>query len=309
MTDADERESGKKPFYDRGSFKAAVAVVGLVGGLWAWLGPPKPFDLVHQLTAKEALPYRNVEIILDASAGMGERFDDGTKLAVAAAAVGQYATASEEVGLALRRAGGSCENAGGQLVGFGKGHGEEIKKMAAEQEPRGKSNLTQVVRTAIGDFSSGEFHRAGSENVIVVFVGSGDSCLLGEAGDLIRSELESAQITASFQLFALDVSAKTLKNLKRMEQQLEGVAAVHLNESESAEELEEQVDDFAPEVESGELGETTESVESSTEESTEATETTEPTEGEGEVEEDLETEAGEEAPVEAGGGEAEGAAP
>jgi len=308
MADADKRESGRKPFYERGSFKAAVAVVGLVGGVWALLGPPKPFDLVHQLTAEEALPYRNVEIILDASARMGEKFGDSTKLAVAAAAVGQYAAAGEEVGLALRRAGGGCENAGGQLVGFGKGHGEEIREMAAEQEPRGESNLTQVVRTAIGDFSGDEFHRTGSENVIVVFVGSGDSCL-GEAGDLIRGELESAQIKASFQLFALDVSAKTLKSLKQMERQLEGVAAVHLSESESAEELEEQVENLAPEVEPGELGETTQTVESSTEESTEATETTEPSEGGGEVEEDLETEPGEEVPVEAGGGEAEGAAP
>lgn len=310
MNEADERESSNKPFYERGSFKAAVAVVGLVGGLWALFGPPKPYDLVHKLTEGEPLPYRNVEIVLDASARMGEKFGDSTKLAVAAAAVGEYATAGEEVGLALRRVGGSCDNAGEQLVGFGKGHGAEIEEKAAAQEPRGKLNLTRAVRTAIGDFSGGEFHRTGSENVIVIFVGGDDNCL-SEAGDLIRSELESAQIKASFQLFAIDVSEKTLKNLKQMERQLEGVAAVHLNESESAAELEEQVEEFAPEVEAAGPGEVTETVESSTEETTEATEageTTEPSE-ESEAEAELETGSGEEPPVEEGGGEAGGAAP
>jgi len=308
MADGGERASAKKPFYERGSFKAAVAVVGLVGGLWAFLGPPKPFDLAHQLTADEPLPYRNVEIILDASARMGEKLGSSTKLAVAAAAVGEYATAGEEVGLALRRAGGSCETDGDQLVGFGKGHGAEVKEEAAVQEPRGDLNLTQAVRAAIGDFSGGEFHRTGSENVIVVFVGSNDSCL-GEAGDLIRSELESAQIEASFQLFAINVSEKTLKSLKEMERQLEGVAAVHLSESESAEELEEQVDEYAPEDEPGELGETTGAVESSTEESTETTEAGEATEEGSEAEEELEPEPEEPAPVEEGGGEAEGEVP
>jgi hypothetical protein len=301
-----ERESSRKPFYERGSFKAAAAVVGLVGGLWALLGAPKPIDLADQLTDEAALPYRNAEIILDASTQMGEKLGDSTKLAVAAAAAGRYATAGEEVGLALRRAGGSCDNAGEQLVDFGKGHGAEIKEKAAEQEAGGESNLTQAVRTAIGDFSGGEFHRTGSENVIVVFVGSSDSCE-GEAGELIRSELESADIAASFELFALDVSAKTLKNLKEFEQQLEGVAAVHLSESESAEELEEQVEEVAPELEAGELAETFESDESPTEEGSE--EATEASEGETEAEEALQPESGEEPPAFEEGGEAEGEGP
>src|SRR4051794_40726485 len=117
MADADERESTKKPFHERGSFKAAVAVVGLAGGLWAFLGAPPPWKVARDLT-DNPLPLRNTEIILDASARMGEQFGEGTKLKVAVAAVSQYAAAGEHVGLALRRAGGDCEEAGDPVVGF-----------------------------------------------------------------------------------------------------------------------------------------------------------------------------------------------
>lgn len=308
MTAEDVRESTRKPFYERGSFKAVVAVVGLVGGLWAFLGPPAPFDLASELTSDEPLPFRNTEIILDASAVTGERFGDSTKLAVAAAAVGRYAAASEETGLALRRVGGSCGDAGDPLVGFDDGQGVEIAEAALSQEPAGESNLTQAVRAAIADFSGGDFHRSESENTIIVFVGSSDSCE-GEAGELIRDELESAEIKASFQLFAIDVSGKALKNLKAMERQLEEVAAVQLREADSVEDLYEEVEDANPEIDLqaltiGEETETTETTEAEATETseTETTETTEPTETETtertETTEPAETEATETEPTE-----------
>jgi hypothetical protein len=295
MADAGERNSSKKPFHERGSFKAAVALLGLVGGLWAFLGAPPPWQLARDLT-DDPLPLRNAEIILDASAATGERFGDSTKLAVAAEAVGRYAAAGEDVGLALRRAGGSCEDAGGQLVGFNDGQGAKIKEEALAQKPGGDSNLTQAVMTAIGDFSGSSFHRSGSENVIVVFASSMDDCE-GEAGELIRDALETAEIKASFELFAIDVSAATLKNLKTLERQLRPVAAVHLREADSAKELNDQVEEFDLEAEVNQ--------EIAPEE---RTETTEGEAGEAFEEEEPEpTEGGsvEEGAVEEGAGEAE----
>jgi hypothetical protein len=312
MTGGGERESTKKPFYERGSFKAVVAVVGLAGGVWAFLGAPTPWKAVGDLT-DNPLPLRNTEIILDASSRMGEPFGQGTKLEVAVAAVAQYAAAGEHVGLALRRAGGGCEEAGDPIVGFDDDQSEAIRSAARAQEPGGESNVTEQVRAAIGDFSGSDFHRAGSENQIVVFVGGEDTCPF-EGTQAIRNELTHAKIDASFQLFALDVSEQTLAGLEAMARELKAVGTAELHAADNVEELYEAVQEEVPGLQAADFESFAgpdETIPGTEEPETGVTEEEQAEEEQTEegLEEEIEPEAGEVAPVEEGGGEAEGAAP
>ena len=177
MPDAEaDRESTSKPFFERRLFKAAVAVVGLLGAVWALLGAPKPWDVAKDITAAAPLPLKNTEIVLDASAHMGEPFGRVTKYDIAATAVAQWAVSSEEVGLALRGAGGSCDDDGEALIDFGKGNSDDVRKAAFEKEPAGRSNFVAAVRTAVTEFSDARFKRPGAENQVMVFVGGKDEC-------------------------------------------------------------------------------------------------------------------------------------
>jgi hypothetical protein len=248
---AEERESEKKAFHERGSFKAAVAVIGLLTGIWALLGAPRPWEVASDLTANP-LPLRNTEVILDASAHMGEKFGKATKLDIAAAQVGRYVVADERIGLALRRVGGGCEEESEQLVGFDNGHSDEVRAAADEQQPAGKANLSAAVRAAINDFSGESFHRPGAENQVVIFAGDMDEC--DElAGQEIRDELESANIHPVFQVFAIKVSKQTKKSLDRMKKQLRGVAQVEIRTADTVQQLYRAVTEEMPGGGSGQV--------------------------------------------------------
>lgn len=244
---ADEKsETAKKPFFERGSFKAAVAVIGLLGGVWALLGAPKPWEVATELAANP-LPLRNTEIILDASARMKEPFGKATKLAIAAEAVGRYAAADEHIGLALRRVGGSCDESSDAVVGFDDHQADDVTAAAGELEPRGRSNLALAVRTAINDFAGAAFHRPGSENQIVIFAGGGDEC--GDTtGQEIRAQLEQAKINPEFHVYAINVSKKELKSLKALKRQLAPVAPVQLDTANNVTQLYEAVQEDAREA-------------------------------------------------------------
>lgn len=245
---ADEKsETAKKPFFERGSFKAAVAVIGLLGGVWALLGAPKPWEVATELAANP-LPLRNTEIILDASARMKEPFGKATKLAIAAEAVGRYAAADEDIGLALRRVGGTCDESSDAVVGFDDHQADDVTAAAGELEPRGRSNLALAVRTAINDFAGAAFHRPGSENQIVIFAGGGDEC--GDTtGQEIRTQLEQAKINPEFHVYAINVSKKELKSLKALKRQLAPVAPVQLDNANNVAQLYEAVQEDAREAE------------------------------------------------------------
>lgn len=245
MGATEERESGKKAFHERGSFKAAVAVIGLLTGVWALLGAPKPWEVASDIAANP-LPLRNTEIILDASAHMGEKFGKATKLDIAAAQVGRYVAADDPIGLALRRVGGSCEEESDQVVGFDNGHSDEVREAATEQQPAGKANLSSAVRAAINDFSGESFHRPGAENQVVIFAGDMDECA-ELAGQEIRDELESANIHPVFQVFAIKVSKQAKKSLDDMKRQLRGVARVEIRTADTVKQLYRAVTETMPE--------------------------------------------------------------
>jgi len=247
MADADaDRESTKKPFVERGSFKAAVAVVGLLGAVWALLGAPKPWDVAKDATAKAPLPLKNTEIVLDASAHMGEPFGRVTKYDIAATEAARWAIADEGAGLALRVAGGSCNERSETLVDFGKGNSDEVREAALEREPSGKSNFAAAVRAAITDFSEAEFKRPGSENQVMVFLGGDDECW-GVPGEEIRDELEQSGVKTVFRFFALKVSKQTKKSLETMERQLGSVARVEVREANTLGQVQEAVDEVKEE--------------------------------------------------------------
>lgn len=235
MAADDERESVQKSFYDRGIFKGAVAVVGLLSAVWAFSGAPKPWEAASELAANP-LPLRNTEIILDASSRMGTPFGKATKLDIAAEAVDRYAAASEHIGLALRRVGGSCDKPYEPVVGFDDGHGDDVSAAAGTLRPSGSSNLDLAVLSAINDFSGEAFHRPGAENQIVIFAGGGDQC--GDrTGREIRHQLEQAEINPEFHVYAIHVSKQELKSLKAMKRQLKKVAPVELDQADNVKQL------------------------------------------------------------------------
>ena len=256
MSPSEPATDPRKHFHERWQFQAAAAVVALLTALWAFTGVPKPWDLWNELTSEE-LSLKNTEIILDASKPMHVSFGKATKLEVAAGAVGQYTAGANGIGLALRRAGGSCEEEPEQLVGFGTGHSQEVSEKAKEQRPEGELNLTAAVRAAIGDFADESFQRKGSENQIVIFAGNGDEC-----EDLpnqeLRDELDNANVTTVFKVFALKVSGQELASLERFKQQLQGTARVEIRDADNVHQLYKAVAEEAPEAGEGEAsGETT----------------------------------------------------
>ncbi|HEU4706029.1 MAG TPA: vWA domain-containing protein [Solirubrobacterales bacterium] len=235
MTDGAAETKAKKPFYESNLFRATVAVVGLLGTLWAFVGLPTPTHVVKEITANE-LPLHNVEIVLDASSRMGSRFGNATKLEVAAEAVDQYVAADDNVGLALRRAGGSCGQEAEPLVNFDDGQTREVAAAAKEQAPSGRSNWALAVRAAINDFSGTSFHRPGAENQVVLFVGGGDQCG-GLVGQEIRNELQHANVHAQFRVYALKVPKKEQKRFENFKRQLAGVAPVEVHNANSVKQL------------------------------------------------------------------------
>jgi hypothetical protein len=247
MADAEaDRESTKKPFFERSSFKAAVAVVGLLGAVWALLGAPKPWDVAKEAAAPTPLPLKNTEIVLDASAHMKEPFGRVTKYDIAATEAARWAVADEDAGLALRVAGGSCNERSQTLVDFGKGNSDEVREAALAHEPAGRSNFAAAVRAAITDFSEAEFKRPGSRNQVMVFLGGDDECW-GVPGEDIRDELEQSGVETVFRFFALKVSKQTKKSLEVMKRQLGSAARVEIREANTLGQVQQAVNEVKEE--------------------------------------------------------------
>lgn len=134
MADAKERQ----PFYERRSFKGAVALMSALTAVWAFGGAPMPWEGAVDLVSTE-LPHSNTEIVLDASAAMSEPFGKRTKLEAAADAIAGFVTPLNSKGLALRRTGGTCRKSGELLVDFEAGNAEEVSRVATQQQPAGSS--------------------------------------------------------------------------------------------------------------------------------------------------------------------------
>jgi tetratricopeptide (TPR) repeat protein len=236
-----EGEPSRRPFYEHRRWLAGMAVLTAVTAVWALIGAPTPWKIFDDIFSSE-LPGSNTEIVLDASAAMGDPFgSSGTKLDAAADAVGSFAVPFTNEGLALRDFGGGCDEAGELLVDFGEDHGDDVRDAAAEQQPGGDSNLANAVIAAIDDFADVErFPDPDSPKRVVVFTGAVDDCLGESAAGEIRREVERTGIDAVFKLVGVKVSAEDRGRLRSLRNGLGANAEVVFADTE--EELTEVVE-------------------------------------------------------------------
>jgi hypothetical protein len=264
---------GRPPFWERRRFQGAAALVGLVGAVWALVGAPKPWDVVADLFSSE-LPSSNTQIVLDASAAMSAPFGDGTKLDAAAEAIGDYVVPLSNEGLALRRFGGGCEEAGELLVDFGEEHADEVQAAASAQQPEGESNLAYAVRAAIDDFASEDFPDPDGPKSVLVFTGTGEDDCVGNAPDEVRRALERSGVDAVFKFVGVKVPQSERTDLRNLRDALGERAEVEFVDTE--EDLEEIV---APVVEPSPEGTTSDTTVTGTTEAITTTDTTTTIEG------------------------------
>ncbi len=263
------------PFYEHRWFQGAVAVIGLATAIWALVGAPKPWQVAADLSATK-LPLSDTELVLDASSAMGKSFGHKSKLDAAADAIGQYVVPLSHEGLALRRAGGECDEAGELLVDFGSGHSDDVQEAAAEQQPEGSSNMSYAVRAAIDDFTAEGFRNGPSaEKRILIFTGGEDECA-EYATDEIRDALQQSGIETVFRLVALGATKREEKRLEAFKKALAPYADVEIRAPSTEAQLEE--------VMRQETAAATESAVPEGEEEAEEGELEEETSGEGEEE-------------------------
>lgn len=241
MADADR----KPPFYERRWFQGAAALIALIAGAWALTS--KVWDTASSLSADQ-IALVNTEVVLDASAAMAEPFGDATKLDAAAKAIGTYVAPLSNDGLALRRAGGSCSDAGELLVDFGSGNGEEVVETTAEQVPAGRSNMVAAVRAAISDFGDPAFHGSSSTRRVLIFMGGEDECAEDAASE-IRDDLAGTGIDTVFRVVALKVSPEELEGLETFKQALAPYAEVEIRTADTDDQLEEVMEEESEEAE------------------------------------------------------------
>ncbi len=238
MVDAQQ----KPPFYEQRWFKGTAAVIAVVAALTALIGIPNLWDVASKELAADELALVNTEIVLDASAAMAEPFGKGTKLDAAVRAIETYVAPLTNDGLALRRAGGSCSDAGDLLVNFSPGNAEEVSEESAELEPAGSSNVIAATRAAVSDFGHPRFRGEAATKRILIFMGGEDECA-EDAVSEIRDDLHGTGIAAVFRLIPLKVSGQEMRGLREFKQSLEPYAEVEIRPADSEEQLEEVMEE------------------------------------------------------------------
>lgn len=248
MPEDEKQAEGKRaPFYERGAFKGAVAVVGLVAAVWAFTGAPKPWQVAAEINTGPTWRY-NTEIIVDSSSAMAKRFGGKTKLEVAVDGISRSVKGNDSENLALRSAGGSCGSEGEELVDFGPDHGDDVVAQAQELHPHGRSNMVAAVLAAIDQFKEERFQNPEAKNRVLIFMGSEDECALDPYSE-IKRELARADIEASFQVFALRMSKRQLKDLRHFRHAMKPYAEVSVANAHTVEQFEKAVQ---PVLEEGE---------------------------------------------------------
>ncbi len=213
-------------------------MIGLLTAIWALVGAPRPWQVASEITAS-TVTLSHTEIILDASAGTAAAFAGETKLEASQDAVAQFVLPLSNEGVALRRAGGGCDEAGELVVGFGSDQGEEVREEAAAQRPEGKSNIANAVRAAIDDFNESAFRAPNTTERILIFMNGEDECG-GEASE-IRDALDGSEVDADFRLVALSPSRAERRNLMSFKRELASYADVEVRTPATKRELKEVV--------------------------------------------------------------------
>lgn len=189
------------PFYEHRAFQGAVAVIGLLTAVWALIGAPRPWSVATEITAVEAPPLSNTEVVLVADRSMGESFDGATKMDAAVEAIDVIGQATSNQGLALRRGGESCGDPGEQIVGFGSHHGDDIATAAEDVVPAGQADLSSAVNGALDDLEDPSL-KPSSRKGVIVFLGGKDKCDEEAVSD-VRREIEAHGVSPQFKIIAL----------------------------------------------------------------------------------------------------------
>jgi hypothetical protein len=229
----------KPPFYESRVFQGVVAVIGLLTAIWAFVGAPRPWQVVTNISAT-TVPLSNTEIVLDASAKMATPFGRETKLEAAQMAIGRYVAPLSNEGIALRRTGGSCGESGDLLVGFDNDHGDDVRESALEQRPAGRSNIANAVRAAVDDFRTDSFSGPDSTNRILIFISGEDECS-PNAGEEIREELDQSNVDTAFRFVALRPSGAEMKRLKDFRDELGPSVDAEIHAADSEKQLKDVV--------------------------------------------------------------------
>ena len=165
---------------------AIIAMVGaMVGGVYGLI------QLVESHFFKTEPIGVNTEIVLDRSAGMGEKFDGTTKWEAALTAVEQSLElqVGKKDNLAFRQFGGPCFGENTQLlVKFDQNNKNQVRKALGNIVLNGETTLASAIIEASADFND-PVRFGGVKKTIIVITGGGDSCHR-DAVQFIRDRLQ-----------------------------------------------------------------------------------------------------------------------
>jgi hypothetical protein len=213
-------------------------VIALLTAIWAFVGAPRPWQVASEISAS-TVTLSNTEIILDASAKTAAPFGGETKLQASQGAIAQFVLPLSNEGIALRRAGGGCDEAGELVVDFGADHGDEVREEAMSQRPEGKSNIANAVRAAIDEFKDSDFKAPNTTERIFILMNGEDEC--GGDAKEIRDALDGSDVDADFTVVALGPSRAERKRLMSFKRVLASYADVEVRTPVTKEQLEDVV--------------------------------------------------------------------
>jgi hypothetical protein len=215
-------------FYDSPWFKGTAAVVALLVGLVALIGPLR--GLIGDIFAGSSLPRTETMIVFDHGEAMNEEINSqgATKLSQAKREAIGVVNPIVSDGLALRTFGGTCNEAssGPPRVPFGANHNDDVVNEIKQLPPGiGESNLYGAVSTAVQDFND---LPADTVKNVFVYVGGIDNC--GESASStatnIKNYLGQQDINAAFKFFTFDLSEQDQSELQSFKRILPEVEVV-----------------------------------------------------------------------------------
>jgi hypothetical protein len=217
-------------FYDSPWFKGTAAVVALLVGVVALIGPLR--GLIGDIFAGSGLPRTETMIVFDHGEAMNEEINSqgDTKLSQAKREAIRVVNPIVSDGLALRTFGGTCNetSSGPPRVPFGANHNDDVADEIKQLPPGiGRSNLYGAVASAVQDFND---LPADTVKKVFVYVGGIDNCG-GSASSTatdIKNYLGQRDINAAFKFFTFDLSEQDqaeLQSFKRILPEVELVPA------------------------------------------------------------------------------------
>jgi hypothetical protein len=191
----------------------AVAAPLIVAGIIA---------VVRTFTAPDDPVRVNIELILDVSGQMRERFGDSTRFDAAISELIDFVEPRDADNLALWASGGSCGKEGArELVPLGQENSDEIEDALRDLEPRGPANLADAVVGASGAFSDPTRFPAEVQKKLVLVTAGTDTCdpdyieAIGERLAEVGSELN-----LKLHFFTLEVPKRLERDLRALQRRL-----------------------------------------------------------------------------------------